>query len=95
MTRTAGPDVRLPKPQQPGRPKLPLNLGPLSKGENPQILLRTGQMGRRRNNRWGVIGRQQRLGLEWDLSQKKWGGGCRSGRRYTQVLLIAHRVPNE
>ncbi|EDM06260.1 rCG33642 [Rattus norvegicus] len=31
-TRTAGPEVRLPKPQQPGRPKLPLNLGPLSKG---------------------------------------------------------------
>lgn len=73
MTRTAGPEVRLPKPQQPGRPKLPLNLGPLSKGENPQILLRTGQMGRRRDSRWGVIGRQQRLGLEWDLSQKKWG----------------------
>ncbi|XP_051015031.1 spermatogenesis-associated protein 21, partial [Acomys russatus] len=30
--RAPGPDVRLPKPQQPGRPKLPSNLGPLSKG---------------------------------------------------------------
>lgn len=30
-------------------------------------------MGRRRDSRWGVIGSQQRLGLEWDLSQKKWG----------------------
>ena len=71
--RVPGSDVRLPKPQQPGRPKLPPNLGPLSKGENPQILLRTGQMEQRRNGRWGVIVRQQRLGLEWDLSQKKWG----------------------
>lgn len=71
--RVPGSDVRLPKPQQPGRPKLPPNLGPLSKGENPQTLLRTGQMGRRRISRWDVIVRQQRLGLEWDLSQKKWG----------------------
>ncbi|XP_028636219.1 spermatogenesis-associated protein 21-like [Grammomys surdaster] len=31
-TRAPGPDVRLPKPQQPGRPKLPPNLGPLNKG---------------------------------------------------------------
>lgn len=30
-------------------------------------------MGRRRISRWDVIVRQQRLGLEWDLSQKKWG----------------------
>uniref|UniRef100_A0A8C6I9K3 EF-hand calcium binding domain 15 n=1 Tax=Mus spicilegus TaxID=10103 RepID=A0A8C6I9K3_MUSSI len=30
--RVPGSDVRLPKPQQPGRPKLPPNLGPLSKG---------------------------------------------------------------
>lgn len=30
-------------------------------------------MGRRRNSRWDVIGRQKKLGLKWDLSQKKWG----------------------
>ncbi|XP_027293865.1 spermatogenesis-associated protein 21-like, partial [Cricetulus griseus] len=30
--RSPGPDVRLPKPHQPGRPKFPPNLGPLSKG---------------------------------------------------------------
>ncbi|XP_026632866.1 homeobox protein Hox-B4-like isoform X2 [Microtus ochrogaster] len=30
--RAPGPDVRFPKPHQPGRPKLPPNLGPLSKG---------------------------------------------------------------
>ncbi|XP_036054195.1 EF-hand calcium-binding domain-containing protein 3-like [Onychomys torridus] len=30
--RAPCPDVRLPKPHQPGRPKLPPNLGPLSKG---------------------------------------------------------------
>ncbi|CAH6776203.1 Efcab15 [Phodopus roborovskii] len=30
--RTPGPEVRLPKPHQPSRPKLPPNLGPLSKG---------------------------------------------------------------
>ncbi|GAB1296927.1 EF-hand calcium-binding domain 15 [Apodemus speciosus] len=36
-TRAPGPDVRLPKPQQPSRPKLPPNLGPLSK-EVPSAL---------------------------------------------------------
>ncbi|CAO2645630.1 Spermatogenesis-associated protein 21, partial [Lemmus lemmus] len=30
--RALGPDVRFPKPHQPGRPKLPPNLGPHSKG---------------------------------------------------------------
>lgn len=65
--RAPGPDVRFPKPHQPGRPKLPPNLGPLSKGEtqartrSSEETLRTGQMGRRRGSRWGVIGRQQRL----------------------------------
>lgn len=65
--RAPGPDVRFPKPHQPGRPKLPPNLGPLSKGEtqaqtrSSEETLRTGQMGRRRDSRWGVIGRQQRL----------------------------------
>lgn len=34
--RAPCPDVRLPKPHQPGRPKLPPNLGPLCKGEHPQ-----------------------------------------------------------
>lgn len=75
--RAPGPDVRFPKTHQPGRPKLPPNLGPLSKGEtqaqtrSSEETLKDRADGAEAGQQMGRDWQAAEAGIGWELNQKK------------------------